>query len=64
MLSGKLAIPSQVSVEVAQRGNSTDSFWYAASVRNAVFHLRVEFAQGRIVTSNIATELESSHPGA
>lgn len=59
-----LAIDWQVSVEASERGNSTESFWYAASVRNAVFHHRVDFAQGRVETNNIATELESFHSGA
>jgi len=59
-----LAIDWRVTVEASERGNSTESFWYATSVRNAVFHHRVDFAQGRIVTNNSATALESFHPGA
>ncbi|MCG6876822.1 MAG: hypothetical protein LJE97_17170 [Betaproteobacteria bacterium] len=59
-----LAVEWRVSVEASERGNSTESFWYAASVRNAVFHHRVDFVQGRIVTNNIATELKWFHSGA
>jgi hypothetical protein len=45
-------------------GNSSESFWYAAGVRNAVFHHRVDFDQGRMESNNSVTELESLTVGA
>ena len=40
-------------------GNSTESFWYVPQVRNMALHHRVDFAQGRLESSNSVTELES-----
>lgn len=45
-------------------GNSSERFWFAAEVRNAVFHHRVDFAQGRLESNNSVTELVSFAAGA
>jgi hypothetical protein len=59
-----LAIDWRDSDNAAAWGNSAESFWYAAEVRNAVFHHRVDFAQGRLESNNSVTELESFSVGA
>lgn len=58
-----LAINWQNSAFATERGNSTEAFWYAANVRNAVFHHRTDYSEGRIVTNNVVTELESFKVG-
>jgi hypothetical protein len=58
-----LAIDWRDSDNAAAWGNSAESFWYAAEVRNAVFHHRVDFAQGRLESNNSVTELESFSVG-
>ncbi len=59
-----LAIEWRVSVEVSERGNSTERFWYSPQARNAVFHQRTDYAYGRVVTNDTVTELESFSLGA
>lgn len=59
-----LAIDWRDDDNAAAWGNSAESFWYAAEARNAVFHHRVDFAQGRLESNNSVTELESFSVGA
>ena len=40
-------------------GNSSDTFWYAAEVRNAVLRHRVDYPYGGAQSNNIVTEVES-----
>ena len=44
-------------------GNSAETFWYVASVRNAVLHHRVDYPHGGIQSNNVVTELQSFRVG-
>jgi hypothetical protein len=59
-----LAIDWRNADDASVWGNSSESFWFATGVRNAVFHHRVDFAQGRLESNNSVTELVSFGPGA
>ncbi|MGB8435923.1 MAG: hypothetical protein WCE38_16840 [Burkholderiales bacterium] len=45
-------------------GSSGETFWYAAQVRNAVLHHRVDYPHDGAQSNNIVTELESFSAGA
>jgi hypothetical protein len=45
-------------------GNSSDTFWYAPEVRNAVLRHRVDYPQDGPQSNNIVTEVESFNVGA
>jgi hypothetical protein len=45
-------------------GNSSDTFWYAPEVRNAVLRHRVDYPQDGAQSNNIVTEVESFNVGA
>jgi hypothetical protein len=54
-----LAIDWRDTAQATIWGNSAETFWYATEVRNAVFHHRIDFPQGRLQSNNSVTELES-----
>jgi len=58
-----IAIDWQNPENAQSRGSSMESFWYAADVRNIVFHHRIDF-ENRQVTNNSVTQLESFRPGS
>lgn len=45
-------------------GNSAETVWYAAEVRNMVLHHRVDYPYDGIQSSNVLVELESFRVGA
>jgi hypothetical protein len=59
-----LAIDWRDTDDASTWGNSLETFWYAPAVRNAVFHHRSDFPEGRLESNNSATELESYRVGA
>jgi hypothetical protein len=59
-----LAIAWRDTAYATERGNSTESFWYSATVRNAALHHRIDYVQGRVVSNDVVTELESFSTGA
>jgi hypothetical protein len=58
-----LAIDWRDTDSASTWGNSAETFWYAPEVRNAVFHHRTDFPQGRFESNNSVTELESYRVG-
>jgi hypothetical protein len=58
-----LAIDWRDTDDASTWGNSLETFWYAPAVRNAVFHHRRDFPQGRFESNNSVTELASYSVG-
>jgi hypothetical protein len=54
-----LAIDWRDADEATVWGNSMDSFWYAAEVRNAVLRHRVDYPHGGAQSNNVVTLVES-----